>query len=66
MTKAGTTNCVGRADAQAVKSKKQPRLTLGLGHEPTSMSEAFEEEMDNINTEVSHADSAYVLELWTD
>ena len=38
--------------AQAVKTRKQPRLTLGLKEEKTSMSEAFREEMESINTEV--------------
>jgi hypothetical protein len=41
------------ADGQDVKTRKQPRLTLGLKDEGTSMSDAFKEEMESINTDVS-------------
>ena len=43
-----------QADTQAPSSnRKQPRLTLGLGHgEEESMSEAWQEEMESISGDV--------------
>jgi hypothetical protein len=38
---------------QPPAAKKQPRLTLGLGHDQESMSEAFADEMETISGDVS-------------